>query len=281
MNRSLFTKLGLAVAGGLAVWGLFSLPRTVVKDEKKGPIVKPNTPPSNPADSGSTEHMVSLEGEEQKRVDSLTFAYQGLSDSEKKLIFADSLGSAYARAMQFDSSAKYYGELAQMAPGRADVWEKAGTSAYRAFRVSQRATTRKSYAEQAMAYFDSLLNVQPNRPDIKAKKGVLLVAGQIAPMQGIGLLKEAIAEDPNNVEARLDLGEFQLTVNKVDLALVSINEALSREPSNVRALLLAIRANKEAGNTNEARQRLMQLKNLSIDDPYIKSVIQANEKELQ
>lgn len=231
------------------------------------------------AETVSSMHNTPGTAGEQKLIKKWTAKYNSFSSPEKKLIFADSLALLYSNLFEYDSAAKYFEQLAILNPNDTTKL-KAGLGLYQSFKVSMNPTSRKETGLKALAYIDDLLKSRPNWTDLKVKKAVIKVYTEVPPMGGINMLKEIIAEYPNHIEARITLGEFMLTVQKVEKAIAQFEAVVSVSPDNEKALLYLVDCYQSLQNNTKAIQYLDQLDALDIKDEYIKSVIEKNRQEL-
>ncbi|MCP4521962.1 MAG: tetratricopeptide repeat protein [Cytophagales bacterium] len=283
MNRTVLQSVFVVVAVGL-VTTLFFLPKFVVSNEKSqleekntNNSVTENTAPST--NDSQAMHKSVGSPEEQEKIKKWTSNYNSFPSKEKRLIFADSLAEIYTRLFEYDSAAKYFEQLAILENSDKNKL-KAGLGIYRAFKVTMNVKSRKEMGQKALGYFDDLLATRPDWTDLKVKKAVIKVYTETPPMGGINMLKEIIAENPNHVEARITLGEFMLTVQKVEKAIEQFEAVVSVNPENEKALLYLVDSYQSVKNTTKAIKYLDQLEALDVQDEYIKSVIEKNRKEL-
>src|SRR6478752_4671164 len=109
---------------------LFQLPKMVVKNAKEIEQEASQKPAANrdkPAAQSEDIHKVTLSTEEKSLIMSLRKQYKGISDKEKKRIFADSLVNTYLRLNLYDSVAVFMDEVVKENPTR-DNLLKAGES---------------------------------------------------------------------------------------------------------------------------------------------------------
>lgn len=285
MNRSILQVVLAGVAVGL-ITILFVQPKFIVSNDEaqleensstESPVVQQEE--HKVLDATSNMHNVTGSAEEQKSIKKWTAAYNRFSSPEKKLIFADSLALLYSRLFEYDSAAKYFEQLALLNPNDTTKL-KAGLGLYQSFKVSMNPTSRKETGLKALTYINDLLETRPDWTDLKVKKAVIRVYTEVPPMGGINMLKEIIAENPDHIEARITLGEFMLTVQKVEKAITQFEAVVSVSPDNEKALLYLIDCYQSLQNTTKAIQYLDQLEALNIQDEYVKSVIEKNRQEL-
>lgn len=285
MNRSILQIILAGVAVGL-ITILFVQPKFIVSNDEAQLEESSSTTQSvaqqketKTLEATSNMHNAAGTAEEQKSIKKWTVAYNSFSSPEKKLIFADSLALLYSRLFEYDSAAKYFEQVALLNPNDTTKL-KAGLGLYQSFKVSMNPTSRKETGLKALTYIDDLLKTRPDWTDLKVKKAVIKVYTEVPPMGGINMLKEIIAENPGHIEARITLGEFMLTVQKVEKAIAQFEAVVSVSPDNEKALLYLVDCYQSLQNTTKAIQYLDQLEALDIQDEYIKSVIEKNRQEL-
>lgn len=72
--------------------------------------------------------------------------------------------------------------------------------------------------------------------DQKVDEAVLIIQNADgAPMRGIGMLREVLAEDPNHVKANYWMGEFSWMSGQLDKAVPRFEKVLEVDPDNAEA----------------------------------------------
>lgn len=272
----------LVVVGVVICFLLFLQPKFIVNNEE----TKLEQTTSEKAEKEVAEtsqnasmHQNARSAEDEEKLKKWTTDFNHFTSKEKKVILADSLANLYTRLFEFDSAAKYFEQQVFLFPTETNKL-KAALGLYQAFKVSMNPVNRKKTGLQALAYIDEILATRSNWVDLKVKKAVIRVYTETPPMGGINMLKEIIAENPSHVEARLTLGEFMLTVKKVEKAIEQFEAVVTVESDNEKALLYLIDCYQSTQNMAKAIQYLNKLESLNIQDSYIKSVIEKKRKEL-
>lgn len=272
----------LVVVGVVICFLLFLQPKFIVNNEETK--LEQTTSEKVEREVAETSQNVSMHqnarsAEDEEKLKKWTTDFNHFTSKEKKVILADSLANLYTRLFEFDSAAKYFEQQVFLFPTETNKL-KAALGLYQAFKVSMNPVNRKKTGLQALAYIDEILATRSNWVDLKVKKAVIRVYTETPPMGGINMLKEIIAENPTHVEARLTLGEFMLTVKKVEKAIEQFEAVITVESDNEKALLYLIDCYQSTQNMAKAIQYLNKLESLNIEDSYIKSVIEKKRKEL-
>jgi tetratricopeptide (TPR) repeat protein len=89
--------------------------------------------------------------------------------------------------------------------------------------------------------------------DKKVAKAVSMVQNaEGAPMAGIRLLQEVLAEDSLHEEANFQLGIFSIQSGQMDKAIMRFNKVMERNPERVECLYYIGHAQANLGNTQAA-----------------------------
>ena len=276
MKKPAIFQLILGVVGLSLIIFLFLQPKFIVEDSTEllndtSSVVQS----SSMQESGHNDVYL----EEKQLAKELTVKLNSFSNSEEKIIFADSLGELYFDILEYDSSAKYFDYVVSLENKDVNLF-KAGLANYEAFRSAQIGKVKQDYAMRAKSYFNDYLEQHPDEESVLVKKAVLMVNTERPPMGGINLLKNIIQKNPSNVEALESLGEFQFTIGKYKKAIGSFERVVELNNKNDKALLYLIWSYKSLGDTESARLYLNKIKELEISDVYIKSLIDKEAAEL-
>jgi tetratricopeptide (TPR) repeat protein len=82
----------------------------------------------------------------------------------------------------------------------------------------------------------------------------LALARAAKPTEALAAFQQAVLLDPNNAEARLNLGKSQFTLGHVNEAIAGLQEALRLDPANPQAKRLLSQAYRRAGDAKNAAQ---------------------------
>nr|MCU0353729.1 hypothetical protein [Cytophagales bacterium] len=175
MRRTQIIAVIIAVA---AVGVLYSLPKVIVSDkDKKVAASQAATAQTDAA------HAQSNEVANNESIKSLTNQYRAAADKEKKIIFADSLAALYRQALVFDSVVVYREVVVGLAPTLPNTLA-AADACYDAFFFAGDAQKSAPYGEKARAYYQKVLDKEPNRLEVKAKMA-MTYANSANPMQAV------------------------------------------------------------------------------------------------
>ncbi|MBS1764821.1 MAG: tetratricopeptide repeat protein [Bacteroidetes bacterium] len=183
-----------------------------------------------------------------------------------------------------------------------DRHEKPGISAFYAEQRAKKDITEKNYINAAFRYFDAykaakdslsemyfvnkaiacyteVLKINPENLNAKTDLGICYAESAINPMQGITLLKEVVAKDPNHENAQLNLGFLSVRSRQYDKALERFNTVLKINPSRVDMYVFIGQTYLEMGNKEEAIKNFETFKSLSNNtqalaqiDAYLKEL---------
>jgi tetratricopeptide (TPR) repeat protein len=131
--------------------------------------------------------------------------------------------------------------------------------------------------------FEKAIALAPDDLGIKVDLGVCLVEGAaflgVAPMQGIGLLKEVEQADPNNIKALVNLGYFSVRSGQFDKAEERFNRALEVDPEYIEAYLYLADLYEKQQQTGKAIEVLKTYMG-KVDDPDREAEVNRYIKEL-
>ncbi len=264
MNRNQGILLSLALAATL---GLYALPKAVVtKDGKQAERQGKETPlSSTPDPAGNFEAMHSKEiaADDAQKLDILINNFRTVSDTKKKVIFADSLAILYTKLNRLDSAALYYERLAELEPSR-ERKIRAGEGYYEAAIFTTASDKRKVLNEKSRAIFSDLLSSNPTDLDTKARLAMTYVDTE-NPMQGILMLREVVKEDPRNEVAIYNLGVFAIQSGQYDKAVERLHSLIAINPQHDQAHFFLGVSHAELGHAGEAKEHFEIVKKLNSD----------------
>jgi tetratricopeptide (TPR) repeat protein len=106
--------------------------------------------------------------------------------------------------------------------------------------------------EKGAEYYNKFLKLDSNDLDAKINLAVCYVESSKEPMKGIGLLREVLEKDSNNIKAHLNLGYFAIKSGQFDKAIGRFEKVLKIEPKNQEALLYLGDVYESQGNIEKA-----------------------------
>lgn len=268
----------LAAAVGIGL--VFSLPKVLVDNEKE--VVKGSETTVTNNDSltevgklMAEKHTHKPSGNEQKKIQDFTKNYYSISDKEKKRIFADSIVKYYTRFHQYDSVAKYSGEIAVLQPT-----EKNFVSAGDAYMQASDLVSvneKPAYMDKSRFYYQKGLDLNAKNLETKSKLAMTYVTTS-TPMKGINLLREVVKEDPSNETALFNLGYLSIQSGQYENAVKRFETLLEVNPNHASGTFYLGLSYQELGNKSKAKQYFTKAKGLD-NDPEFQAIVESYLKE--
>jgi tetratricopeptide (TPR) repeat protein len=256
----------LSLAG---VISFFMLPKVVVENGKTGPEAKNLTSKSVRDNELSSEmaekHSVKVKESDLNVLEGLKKQLAKASNTEKKLIFADSLSAYYRKLQQYDSAAVYKEKAAELAPSEAR-WASTGDRYEEAFNFSI-GDEREAYLKKAQSYYNKVLDQDPKNLEVKSKLAMTYVGGE-QPMKGIGLLREVLKEDPENQTAIFNLGILSVQSKQFEKALERFDALIKINPKYAPAHFYRGVSYLSLGNKQQALASFEKAKSLEKDKEF-------------
>ena len=179
-------------------------------------------------------------------------------------------------------AAYYYSEYAAKS-GEADKYAKAGDLFYRSFREAVDSVYRNQLAHLAIDNYQLALDENAVDNEDKTNLGVLIVETSANPMQGITLLREVVENDPENLNAQLQLGFFSYKSGQYDKAVERFEKVLAIDPKRTDAILYIGEAYLAMDNKQKAIEKFEMFLQVSDNDimkqeveDYIKQIKNSN-----
>ncbi len=91
-------------------------------------------------------------------------------------------------------------------------------------------------------------------------------------MQGVGILRNIVAKDSNNVDAQLMLARFGIVSGQYDKAIARLEKVLYLQPQNTEALLLMAQAYEDTGLKPKAIEMLERCKKTIKDAEVLREI---------
>ncbi|MDR6563930.1 MULTISPECIES: tetratricopeptide repeat protein [Arcicella] len=235
----------IVIAFGL-VGGLYSLPKVVVNDEKRkleqtseetpAPTANRDKMAASKTQESAESHGATLSVEQQRVIAQLKGSYLNGSTAKVKMKAADELIAKFVEYTRFDSAAYYAEEVAnKIEPSETNLM-KAGNLYYEAFTYSLQAEKTTVLGEKAREIFSKVLAKNPENLLAKTNMAMTYVSTS-TPMQGITMLREVIAKEPDYEPALFSLGILSIRSNQFGKAVERFKQILKNNPSNSKAAL--------------------------------------------
>jgi tetratricopeptide (TPR) repeat protein len=265
------TRIILIVVAAALVWLIFLLPKSVVENESqlKG---EATTEPSTPAAHSEIPAQLT------QAIKNTRSQFRPDASNQKNAIFADSLRNLYTQAGQFDSAA-WYAEQAATFFNTTESFLKAGNSYYEAYTFAMGPEKQELMAGKTRTWLGKVLEADPKNLEIKVKMGMTYMSSK-APMQGLSLIREALAEDPKNEFALFNLGMLSIQSGQYDKAVEYMERLVAVNTNHVQGQLLLGVAYLNKGNKEKARQQFEKVKQMD-KDPAVQATADSYLKDLK
>jgi tetratricopeptide (TPR) repeat protein len=277
MQKSFIVIIVIAIA---TIGGLYSLPKVVVDNEKKTlqQPAKENAAATANRDKNvksdapavTENHTESLNAEQKKVISNLKEVYTK-STGKSKITSAEALITQFVKYTRYDSAAYYANEVAKIEPSESNLM-KAGGLYYEAFTYALESDKTVKMGELTRGIYQKVLD-NPNNLLAKTNMAMTYTATQ-TPMQGIMMLRDVIAKEPDYEPALFSLGILSIRSNQFGKAVDRFKQILKNNPSNLKAALNLGYCLAELDRKEEAQKILEQVLEKS-NDPQEKTA--ANE----
>ncbi len=263
------------IAGAVVLIGLlFMLPRGVVQQERALAAREGDNAPQ----VVEAPHAESASPQVAQRLQKLRTDYEQVSDTEKKVTFADSLTSLYQEVNKFDSAAYFMAQKARLRPSLANQL-RAGDGYYEAFSYAVDPERAQRFGQLARTHYQQVLDQQPGNLDVKARLAMTYVASD-NPMQGIGLLREILAQNPVHEQTLFNLGMLAVQSGQYDRAVERFRQLVAVNEAHVQGRFFLGVSYKELGQNQEALAEFRHLQTHQ-DDPEMLAAVESYLKELE
>ncbi len=142
----------------------------------------------------------------------------------------------------------------------------AGDRLFLLYRESDAIEIKSNLINFAVLSYETALNLQPDDNTLKLKTGEVYLESMTEPMKGVGLLKDVVEEEPENMRALTLLGRFSIISGQYEKAKEYLDKALILNPGNTEAIYFMAFAQEGLGNKDRAIELFELLKKM-IDSP--------------
>lgn len=199
-----------------------------------------------------------------------------------EISYRDSLMAVYDMLRQPVASAYHSMKKAETL-NTADAWTEAGERFLLNAKYMGDQRQKTGWYGLSKDCFEKALAIAPDDLDIKVDLGVCLVEGAgflgMAPMQGIGLLKEVEQLDPKNIKALINLGYFSVRSGQFDKAEERFQKALGVDAGYIEAYLYLADMYEKQNDTRKAIGALESYR-AKVTDPQRRLEVENYIKEL-
>lgn len=196
---------------------------------------------------------------------------KALSGDENNTRLLDSLGHIWDSAQQPAISAFYFEKIAEVTNGEKD-WLNAAYRYFDAFQMTDDSIVRTAMVSKAVDSYKRVLEIDSTNLDAKTDLGLCYAEGSGNPMQGIKLLKEVVAENPEHENAQFNLGILSVRSGQLDKAIERFEKVLQINPGKYEARYLLAQTYARLGDKEKARENLEILKKQTSNPQLMQEV---------
>jgi len=272
------TRIILVAAAAVLVIIIFNLPKVVVENETDG--LSAENQSTSVADSLFTEeeHTPELQVNQKAKAQTLKQKLELAENSEKSVIFADSLAKLYLGIDKYDSAAKFIEIIAANNP-TVNNFKLAGNTYYEAYGFAMAPEKQALMGEKAREYFNKVLELAPDDLDAKNKLAMTYLSTS-NPMQGITMLREILEKNPKNESAIFNLGVLSMQSGQYDKAVIRFQNLVEINPEHIQGQFFLGVSLIESGKKEEAKQQFMLVKELD-EDPAIQATVDSYLEDIE
>lgn len=216
------------------------------------------------AEAYLSEQVQKLTPAQQKEAEALAGENTNKENLVKLAGFWDSLNVSYAGAY-------YTYKLAQADPSEM-TWYMAGSKFYNAANFSSDSLMTVDAIGKAKQAFEKVLALNPGNLEAKNALAVCIIQGENDVMKGVGMLKEVIAKDSNNVQATFTLGMLSMQSSQFDKAVERFEKLVKLQPFNPEYYFYLGEAYAKKGEMKKAIKTYETCKTLLTDKEAKKEV---------
>jgi tetratricopeptide (TPR) repeat protein len=252
---------------------LAMLPKVVVKNELRDENLTMDTQAGEMKGKGN----IAIPEPARSELNSLIATFSREEGEEQKRVVLTDLIEKFKEVNRYDSAAWYASVFAETFPGIENL-EKAADLYYEAFSLALDKARIEALGEQARFHLQRALEANPGNLDLKTKIAMTYVSGS-NPMQGIMMIREVLAQDPENQYALLNLGLLSMQSGQFDKALERFEQLTTLNPEDSQAKFYLALCHKELGQPQKALEILEALKKTETNreilvtiDRYIREI---------
>ncbi len=253
------------------VLGMSFLPKSIIKQNEKKITSTPIAPNSISTDlNGDFSHdsFKNQKAEIVPIINSILTKVSSASSNKIKASLIDSISIVYNSIGFSDSSARYAELSYKLLPNSKRLAQVANLY-YNAFSFSISGDASVIYAKKASDYLSKIMIADPKDLDTKAKYAMTLVVS--APMQGVGILKEILKDNPSHKLTLQNLGMLSMQSGQYDKAIDHFTNLLKNHPSSVEGKYYLGLCYYQTGEKEKSTPLLLEVQKTSKDPALVQS----------
>lgn len=156
----------------------------------------------------------------------------------------------------FPAISGYYAEEVAAILKTEESWSVAGTTYALGVKNAGDQKTKEFCSNRAVKAFEKAISLAPEKIEPRLNLAICYTDNPPAdnPMQGIMMLRDLNAKNPDNVAILNQLGRLAIETNQTEKALERLEKALSLEPANNTTICLLAKAYSQAGKEGLAKE---------------------------
>lgn len=166
----------------------------------------------------------------------------------------------------------YYTRLLAQQEQNEITWFASGSKFYNVANFSQDSGVVAYSIKNAKESYSKVLELNPANLQAKSALAVCIIQGDNDVMKGVGMLKEVVATDSNNIQAIFTLGMLSIQSNQFDKALERFEKLVKLEPFNPEYYFYLGEVYAKSGNTKQAIKTYETCKTLVTDKEAKKEI---------
>jgi len=194
----------------------------------------------------------------QERVKTLEKDSKTITGLQNLIVLWDSLNNQLI-------SAHYMEQYALIEPSEKN-WFATGSKYYAFAGMSTDSTIIAASASKAKMAFEKVLKLNPNNLDAQTAMAAIIVQVDQDVMKGVGLLKDVVAKDSNNVQAIFTLGMLSIQSNQFEKAQERFEKLITLQPFNPEYYFYLGEVYAKSGKTEKAIKTYETCKTLLKDE---------------
>lgn len=196
---------------------------------------------------------------------------KSLRDSAAMAPLFDSLGNVWQQHKQIYAAAFARENAARLANSEKNL-NFAGQFYLDVAQLPASPQVQRWAVDGAIRCFNQALAINPDNDTTRIALAAAYIDGAGEVMQGVSILREITAKDPDNIPANLMLGRMSIQSGQLEKAVTRFETVLKQEPENREALYFLAEAYRGKGEKNKAIATLEKLKKIVNDPGFSKDI---------
>ncbi len=192
-------------------------------------------------------------------------------NSKERSDLLKSISSEWNKLNRFALGGFYAEQVADIAQSDT-AWSIVGTTYYSGFQQSTDSLTRKYCVDKAIKAFENAISFSPDNSSHKVNLGLCYVNGSGNPMKGILMIRDLADKNPKDVLASTTLGKLSLRTGQYEKAIGRFKNAIQNDPTNVDAHYWLAQAYIESGDKTKGKIQLNKCLQLTNDKVFVNRV---------